>query len=284
MDPFESLSCELRLLVLESASTRDDMVRLSHASPALLQARLAFRATLDTYFRKKELSAIFPRDLLQDAMAIVLFPKKDILDEKRSKARVEKHMETWATKEFPDPSDEYSRLQRLYKQLKSQLEFDHLSATEKYRLLKTFLRFELYSKLFSAGIFKLAESGDQAQYTASSWSWGYLNKMENTSLAAYEREGFCCVAEYIHCLYAVLRAYAQGYLDYPDAYPKLSGASFDNHSTFWGNSIVPGIHNDHFSTRRFLGDRIYLGTLLGGFDCLDRLLGAEKIEAISFFL
>ncbi|KJZ71920.1 hypothetical protein HIM_08676 [Hirsutella minnesotensis 3608] len=78
MDPFASLPCELRLAILHHAHTRNDMVRLSHASPNLLAARLNYAAALDRHFLAKRVAAIrgaFPGQLMQDALAVTLFPR-----------------------------------------------------------------------------------------------------------------------------------------------------------------------------------------------------------------
>lgn len=186
---------------------------------------------------------MFPQDLLQDAMAILLFP---IYNYPQHKLLRTLHMQTWAAKKFPDPSDEYGRFERLYEQLKryiddyiskatssqlcyaythlpkfsnpeltkgaklrpppnSQLEFYHLSAIEKYRLLKTFLRLKLYSKIYySTSMMRINPYTDETPCSACSWSWDFLNKLEGTTLTAYEREGFCCVAEYIRSLYGAI--------------------------------------------------------------------------------
>ncbi|PHH90839.1 hypothetical protein CDD83_2505 [Cordyceps sp. RAO-2017] len=124
MDSFHHSPSEVCLAVLYAAHTREDMVRLSHASPVLLRTRLGFRSFIDDYFFSKTPLSVFTDALVQDAMAILLFPaKSDAKTESAHRACVDMHLKKWAAKDFPDPIreqdiDGMKSLEHLFEQLK----------------------------------------------------------------------------------------------------------------------------------------------------------------------
>ncbi|KJZ76557.1 hypothetical protein HIM_03893 [Hirsutella minnesotensis 3608] len=260
MDPFEYLPCEMRLEILKSAHTFEDMSNLTEASPTLLACRVAYSSSLKTHFRRKAMDAMFPSDLLRDALGLVWFPKKRRREETSNyQLRTKAHLEKWATNTMPDPAidndfETFQLLEKLYHQLKGfiddyvskatsvcvscankyvpdwchpsfrldeplsprprrRLDMAQLSATERYNLLKAFLRFELSSRLWTSGMCEVLfwqEAGacvNDCPYRP--WSWSWLNQMEGTTLSAQDREGICCVFEYVAWLHLAI----SGHLD-----------------------------------------------------------------------
>ncbi|EQK97681.1 hypothetical protein G6O67_003988 [Ophiocordyceps sinensis] len=315
MDPFENLPCELRLEILKFAGANEDMVRLSHASPALLQPRLV----IGTRIREKLLT-IFTPDLVQDAMAILLFP---VGTNKWNKTPVEQHMERWAAKGLPDLIAEHDlgtpeRLRGLYEQLRRymndylskatsphlrlaymhlpewshpelstidllprrpesrRLEVENLSATEKHRLIKAFLRVELHSRLCSAGISTMSNNpGARARRGFSTWTWKYLNEIERTTPTLSEMESMRCVVEYADCLHGALAARASFRFCPRGNFGGDTGVGDDGalSPAIWGN------HNDNFQPHRFHRCKFRDVIILKGFDWLDRLLASDMAAA-----
>lgn len=100
MDPFGLLPPELRLEVFLHLETRAQMTRLVRASPAMLRQLRASPATVVRRVLREELGG----GLVQDAMAIVLFPPpspSDTADAHRR--RVSPHVVRWQRRELPDP-------------------------------------------------------------------------------------------------------------------------------------------------------------------------------------
>lgn len=139
---------------------RKDMVRLSHASPALFCCRQASGSALDAHFRKT-LRESFTPDLLQDAMAVLLFPMQTdaevAADMKKWHGstpdtyapRLEAHLERWAVKELPHPfedqdPDVIERLEDLYQQLSRYIN-DYLSKATSPHLRRAYIHLPKWS-------------------------------------------------------------------------------------------------------------------------------------------
>ncbi|KJZ74543.1 hypothetical protein HIM_06139 [Hirsutella minnesotensis 3608] len=332
MDPFEALPCEVRRMILQSAGTWEDAVRLSHASPALLQTRLDYSASIQSLCRYKEVHNMFPSDLLQDALAIVTAPPRESKDKYRK--RMEefpcfhclydtgddedkppqcKHVDKWAAKDFVYPLEDtnfalFGKLQCLYRRLKrymddyitkatstdpvfayshvpqwshssfcnrtpfftDQLDAARLSPAEQYRLLKAFLRFELYSVFSSSRLWNDLEAwddwtersvqnekcGTKASCMPCKWRWSLPNRYyEQTILSEQDREGLCCVMEYTRLLYAAIQAQPTALRSCSSSHHSADGFAMDSRS------------------REFI---INCGLGLGGFRQLDRVLSGEQ--------
>lgn len=102
MDPFNRLAPELRTMILCDLPTRSEVISASHASPALFQQRIQSHVAILKPFIRKDL----PGDLLQDAIAIVTFPKKDDLANDEQIELVHDHLTQWGRKALPNPLNE----------------------------------------------------------------------------------------------------------------------------------------------------------------------------------
>lgn len=98
MDPFSLLPPELRLIILTSMHTYEEAVSATRASPALLHV---FRATEGAVI-KGYVKYNLPASLLQDALAIIHFPRSQASPEERV-ALVDAHLQNWGAKKLPDP-------------------------------------------------------------------------------------------------------------------------------------------------------------------------------------
>lgn len=122
MDPFESFPSELCLAIFERLYPRQkkDMIRLTHASPVMFREY--------SLSRKLRLARLFVTDklsdgLINDAMAVALFPppRAASLDDYVDAA--ERHMAKWGAQTLPNPVRENNldgilMLERIYRQLR----------------------------------------------------------------------------------------------------------------------------------------------------------------------
>lgn len=101
MDPFNKFSPALRLHLLSVSDSRD-AIRLSHASPALFELRYRFQSSFHRHFIVHTLD----EDLIQDALAIIHFPRlgQGAFDsEAQRKSAVKAHLQVWGDKAFANP-------------------------------------------------------------------------------------------------------------------------------------------------------------------------------------
>lgn len=103
MDPFQKLAPELRIQILLSLGTFQAVIAASHASPALFQQCRESSGYLFRHYITRDLD----QDLMQDALAVILFPaaaeSTTYVDETRRVALVDAHLRNWGAKELPDP-------------------------------------------------------------------------------------------------------------------------------------------------------------------------------------
>ncbi|KPM37488.1 hypothetical protein AK830_g9083 [Neonectria ditissima] len=101
MDPFNKLPAELCVQIFSSLGSFKEVVVSSHASPALFHRRHASKIPIIRQYYKKDLDA----DLIQDCMAIILFPTvdRDTMHLEEQKALVDNHLYKWGAKELSDP-------------------------------------------------------------------------------------------------------------------------------------------------------------------------------------
>ncbi|KAM5346300.1 hypothetical protein ACJ41O_009305 [Fusarium nematophilum] len=100
MDPFNKLPPELRLPIIIQLRSRRSISRLIQASPAMLEQYV----TSKTYIMKKLLATDLDEDMMQDAMAIILFPWRNTSSNYSSLART--HLGSWAAHKLPNPIKE----------------------------------------------------------------------------------------------------------------------------------------------------------------------------------
>jgi hypothetical protein len=94
MDPFSDLTDKLRLLILTSLGDTESAVTAARASPALLRAWTQNEDTLLAPL----VSSLFPGDLLQDALAVLCFPRDE--QAHLRKAVVDAHLRSWGHKQL----------------------------------------------------------------------------------------------------------------------------------------------------------------------------------------
>ena len=101
MDPFNKLSPEVRVRITGTPDSLKEAVRFTHASPTLFRQRRESKIPIIRHYYKKELDA----DLIQDSMAIILFPTvdRDTMCLEEQKAVVDEHLCKWGAKDLLDP-------------------------------------------------------------------------------------------------------------------------------------------------------------------------------------
>ncbi|CVK98330.1 uncharacterized protein FMAN_12339 [Fusarium mangiferae] len=115
-DPFIRLPPELRVQVLVSTSCKTSISRIIRASPTMLQQYVAHRKPI----LRQVLAAEFDAEMIQDAMAILLFPsRRSSGDKHQHKQLCRAHMLAWSRSHLPDPfkgDDDHlvSQLNKLY--------------------------------------------------------------------------------------------------------------------------------------------------------------------------
>lgn len=101
MDPFATLPAEIRLKILFQLDHSSQAKTLSYASRIIYQQRQISADVLENHFRCKDLTD----DLVQDAMAIILFPTTcfQYNDERKSRIQIHSHFKIWGKKQLPNP-------------------------------------------------------------------------------------------------------------------------------------------------------------------------------------
>ncbi|KAK7909091.1 hypothetical protein PG985_014969 [Apiospora marii] len=99
MDLFQRLPPELRIMILERISSRRAMSQLIQASPAMLEQYL----TSKQKFTRALLAADLDEEMIQDAMAIILYPSH-MYPTVHSSDLVQGYLfASWASKRLPNP-------------------------------------------------------------------------------------------------------------------------------------------------------------------------------------
>lgn len=103
MDPFATIPAEIRLEILFRLDNSEQVRWFSYASPTIFQQRRISAGVLSRHFRCKDLT----NDLVQDAMAIILFPTRSDPPNYRREIGLNpdeiKHLEIWSKKQLPNP-------------------------------------------------------------------------------------------------------------------------------------------------------------------------------------
>jgi hypothetical protein len=102
MDPFSKLPTELRLEILDYSSNFSKIAAVARASPALNCAYIGAKTSYCRSFIRKN----FPGELLQDALAIVHFPRGRLTNEFSYASLIDVHLRAWRSKMFADPCAE----------------------------------------------------------------------------------------------------------------------------------------------------------------------------------
>ncbi|KAJ4003890.1 hypothetical protein NW752_012021 [Fusarium irregulare] len=102
-DPFEELPAEIRIQVLASMQCQSMILRLIEASPIMLQQYLLYKKPII----RQVLATEFDEDLVQDAMAVILFPLlRDSIQESLAMGpseAIHSHVWAWTNFQLPDP-------------------------------------------------------------------------------------------------------------------------------------------------------------------------------------
>ncbi|KAF4499805.1 hypothetical protein FAGAP_4009 [Fusarium agapanthi] len=99
-DPFIRLPPELRIQVLISTGSKSSILRITQASPVLLQQYLAHKKSI----LRQVLAAEFDAEMIQYAMAILLFPNRRACADKHQRKQLGRvHMWAWSKSQLPDP-------------------------------------------------------------------------------------------------------------------------------------------------------------------------------------
>ncbi|KAF5242896.1 hypothetical protein FANTH_8481 [Fusarium anthophilum] len=99
-DPFIRLPPELRNNVLVSTGCKSSILRIIQASPVLLQQYLAHKKSI----LRQVLAAEFDAEMIQYAMAILLFPNRRTCADKHQRKQLGRaHLRAWSESQLPDP-------------------------------------------------------------------------------------------------------------------------------------------------------------------------------------
>ncbi|KAF5651592.1 uncharacterized protein FTJAE_72 [Fusarium tjaetaba] len=118
-DPFIRLPPELRIQVLISVGCKSSILRIIQASPVLLQQYLAHKKSI----LRQVLATEFDAEMIQDAMAILLFPNRRTCAGKHQRKKLSRaHLRAWSKSRLPDPfksNDDHlvGRLNKLHDQI-----------------------------------------------------------------------------------------------------------------------------------------------------------------------
>ncbi|KZL69074.1 hypothetical protein CI238_03098 [Colletotrichum incanum] len=96
MDPFNKLPAELRMEILISTWCPRTILQLIQASPVMLRQFTISKG----YITSKLLAPDFDNSMVQDAIAIILFPLRSTSD---FKTLARHHCHSWATQQFTNP-------------------------------------------------------------------------------------------------------------------------------------------------------------------------------------
>ncbi|KAF3809984.1 hypothetical protein GCG54_00002433 [Colletotrichum gloeosporioides] len=189
-DPFERIPSEIRLMILEILPSRSDIAAATQASKAFRNtaAGTSSRDLIRRLHVQKDLSG----DLLQAAMAVVLFPGPG-----SNEASISHHLDNWRNNRlpdpFPDPKDPnneihierldnlcgYLRLvitDYLSKATSARLPFafniNNMETDERCRVYRAFLQYEILSKVYGPLTAARAPAGPQPRFYM--WDWNSL--------------------------------------------------------------------------------------------------------------
>ena len=102
-DPFEELPAEIRIQVLASMQCQSMILHLIEASPIMLQQYLLYKKGIIRHILATELD----QDLIQDAMALILFPQlRDSIQESLTigpSEAIRSHVRVWIDFQLSDP-------------------------------------------------------------------------------------------------------------------------------------------------------------------------------------
>lgn len=105
MDPFSKLPQELRFNLLVSLGSLTEVAMAARASRALLQQLQEFKGSIVRRYALRD--GDLNGDVLQDALAIIKFPRSDAtatnVDTQQRMAAIHGHLRKWGAKEFSDP-------------------------------------------------------------------------------------------------------------------------------------------------------------------------------------
>ncbi|KAJ3465683.1 hypothetical protein MRS44_006341 [Fusarium solani] len=105
MDPFSKLPQELRFNLLVSLGSLTEVAMAAWASRALLQQLQEFKGSIVHRYALRD--GDLNGDVLQDALAIIKFPRSDAtatnVDTQQRMAAIHGHLRKWGAKEFSDP-------------------------------------------------------------------------------------------------------------------------------------------------------------------------------------
>ncbi|KAI8723592.1 hypothetical protein NCS52_00215100 [Fusarium sp. LHS14.1] len=153
MDPFRKLPQDLRLMLLVSLDSLEEVDIAAQASPALLQQLQVSRGSIIRQYVLRDGDLI--GDVLQDALAIIKFPRPDAtaanVDAQQRLAAIHGHLCKWGDKEFPDPFHPSTRdiptmldLHTLCRKMWLYIE-DYLSKATSYYLPRAYRRLPPWS-------------------------------------------------------------------------------------------------------------------------------------------
>ncbi|KAJ3539052.1 hypothetical protein NM208_g5647 [Fusarium decemcellulare] len=125
MDPFNSIPAEIRVQILLHLGTKPRVGTLVQASPAMFQQ---YRNSTE-FVTRTMLAADLDEDVIQDAMAIILFPSLRTCDD--SAFILRQHMNLWQSQKFTNPllkpnTPGLKALERLHRRLLTYIE-DYLA-------------------------------------------------------------------------------------------------------------------------------------------------------------
>ncbi|KAF5575384.1 hypothetical protein FPANT_11363 [Fusarium pseudoanthophilum] len=118
-DPFSRLPPELRRKVLLATGSKSSILRIIQASPILLQQYLTHKKSI----LRQVLAVEFDAEMIQDAMAILLFPNRRTCADKHQRKKLSRaHLRAWSKSQLPDPfegDDDHlmGRLNKLHDQI-----------------------------------------------------------------------------------------------------------------------------------------------------------------------
>ncbi|KAL6918714.1 hypothetical protein FSHL1_002715 [Fusarium sambucinum] len=262
MDAFQTLPSEICLLIIGNIYSHTTLWRLLKASPKMLRCHQQNKAwILRTYISRLIQAGGNDEGLLEDAMAIIGFNRAQGDD-----WIINCHFNQWASNNLPDPFksfDEYriTELDRIFARLglfiedymskatssnpvlrylslpsivytdtdtDNRVTLDDLTPTERYRLFRAFLRYEMLCKVFDPKV-KDAVGADYQWIGGSYHQTWYGNNEQSPGLERYWRiahdswetldpwlyESLHCVWDYIQACYGAVLAHVA----WADKYP-----------------------------------------------------------------
>ncbi|KAK1997179.1 hypothetical protein LX36DRAFT_83913 [Colletotrichum falcatum] len=230
MDLFNKLPAELRAKIMVSTCCLHTILQLIQASPVMLKQYGASKG----YIARKLLASEFDDNMVQDAMAIILFPPQSTT---QFKTLARAHCHSWATQNFANPLRQplqsqnrdliqqiiklrkgliffiedyltkataafppreylclHSRTQLIFKCQRVSHKFNaaNLTVSEKKRLLRAFMRYQLYSLVSQVKDKKAKKIMQKALCSQELHPW--------------DKEAILCVHTYLVSLYGAMAA------------------------------------------------------------------------------